>query len=112
MVKAEPLTPIVILERNRLWRKANRAWRAAYMRAYRRALGPTYRAKNRAHKAVGRALANGTLKRPSKCSKCGRRGEIDAHHPDHSEPLVVQWLCALVCHPAADRERRRFSLPA
>jgi ribosomal protein S27AE len=54
--------------------------------------------KSASHKEVRRALQNGTLKRPSSCSECGRgKCRIAAHHPDYSQPLAVEWLCGS-CH--------------
>jgi len=51
------------------------------------------------------ALKNGTLVRPSICSRCGDspppasdgRTQIQAHHDDYNKPLDVEWICA-ACH--------------
>ena len=48
-----------------------------------------------ARKAVGRAIEAGTLK-AAPCQKCGNP-RAQAHHPDYSLPLDVEWLCAK-CH--------------
>lgn len=94
--------------------RANRERRLEYYRQYDRDRGQTderkaaYAAKqrrkrattsdyNRAHNAVNRAVANGTLVRPSACTRCGATGKIDGHHDDHSKPLEVMWLCP-ACH--------------
>lgn len=61
--------------------------------------------QERAHRAVRTALENGVLVRPSTCEKCGNsdkksesgRHTIQAHHPDHSKTLEVEWLCP-GCH--------------
>lgn len=50
-----------------------------------------------ARKAVYHALKMGTLIRPDSCSSCGKSGKPQAHHPDYSRKLNVQWLCAR-CH--------------
>lgn len=52
--------------------------------------------KHRARKALYRAVARGSLDRPSECERCGGV-RPQAHHPDYSEPLSVEWLCAK-CH--------------
>lgn len=43
-----------------------------------------------AHLAVERAKRQGIIT-PLPCEVCGARAE--AHHPDYSRPLDVQWLC-------------------
>jgi hypothetical protein len=56
-------------------------------------------------KARARDLAK-SLKRPAKCERCGRRDNVDAHHPDYTQPLVVNWLCQ-PCHVAEHVALRR-----
>lgn len=61
--------------------------------------------KLRANRAVRTAVANGTLVRPSNCSRCGHNGRIEAHHylgysEDHW--LSVIWLCK-PCHRCLHR---------
>lgn len=63
--------------------------------------------KARARTAVMNAVARGggELVRPASCDDCGRtnsplrdgRASIQAHHPDYSKPLDVEWLC-VACH--------------
>jgi ribosomal protein S27AE len=54
--------------------------------------------KQRARKAVKRAVDSGRLVRPSACPRCGdTESAIHAHHPDYSKPLDVEWLCG-ACH--------------
>lgn len=65
--------------------------KAALARASKRAL-QKYPEKWAARLAVRRALAKGILtKHP--CQKCSDP-KVQAHHPDYSRPLFVQWLCA------------------
>jgi hypothetical protein len=45
--------------------------------------------------AVHWALFNRTLAR-GPCAKCGNQ-EVQGHHEDYAEPLVVVWLCRS-CH--------------
>lgn len=76
--------------------KAN--YRKAFPNAqiYERGRGMPYKQrfpeKNEAHKAVNRAIKNGTLVRQS-CEVCGASDDIHAHHDDYSKPLDVRWLC-------------------
>lgn len=51
----------------------------------------------RARKRVQKAVDFGRLVRPDVCERCGKTGEIHAHHEDYAKPLDVIWLC-LSCH--------------
>jgi hypothetical protein len=67
--------------------------------------------KDACRKAVKTEVRAGRLVRPSTCSKCGgggfgKRRVIQAHHPDYSRPLHVEWLCHS-CHSERAERRRR-----
>ncbi|MDQ3045139.1 MAG: hypothetical protein M3R06_08320 [Chloroflexota bacterium] len=64
-------------------------------------------AQQRARQKVSDALANGRVVRPAKCERCEVDGVVEAHHPDYSQPLAVEWLCH-PCHMVADIERREL----
>jgi hypothetical protein len=49
--------------------------------------------------ALGERL--GLIDRPGACSWCRRRGKLERHHWDYSEPLNVTFLC-VECHVLAD----------
>jgi len=51
------------------------------------------KAQHRLHWAKKR----GDVTPPERCERCGRKVRLDAHHPDHSKPLEVEWICRL-CH--------------
>jgi len=53
--------------------------------------------KIKAHNILNGAVIRGKIIRPKTCSKCHRRGKIQAHHSDYSKPLKVKWLCQK-CH--------------
>ncbi len=42
--------------------------------------------------AVAKAIYNGELTRGA-CEVCGTTEQIEAHHPDYSKQLEVEWLC-------------------
>lgn len=56
------------------------------------------------HIAHGRALRAHRLA-PELCERCKQPKRLERHHPDYSQPLLVEWLCK-PCHYRADVERR------
>jgi hypothetical protein len=56
--------------------------------------------------AVAKALRHGRLVRPDKCQKCPSLGPLEAHHPDYSRPLDVEWLCR-PCHNITRRTSKK-----
>ncbi|URC22853.1 hypothetical protein KASHIRA_02790 [Serratia phage vB_SmaM-Kashira] len=74
--------------------------------------GKKYRQRNpekyRAHTAVGNAVRDGTLIKPTNCERCGSGGRITGHHHSYAEEfhLDVLWLC-YPCHSA---EHKRLNL--
>lgn len=85
----------------REWREANRDRSNDYRRAY------TQRntEKRAAAVAVNNALRDGRLVRPDTCDFCHEACEVEGHHWDYGQPLVVSWLCRR-CHRIADHARR------
>ena len=60
--------------------------------------------KHAAHKAVLRAVRNGTLvKQP--CATCGTAHRVHGHHEDYTKQLDVIWLCPQ-CHSDVHRKAR------
>lgn len=70
------------------WFKKNKSKRNIYMKAYHQRLEvkPNYIVRQK----TNRAIKLGLIKKLN-CEICGRKAE--AHHPDYSKPLKVQWLC-------------------
>ena len=60
-----------------------------------------YRYPNRsmARTAVGNAVRDGRLHKPSQCETCQQEAELHGHHCDYNKPLDVMWLCD-PCHKA------------
>lgn len=53
--------------------------------------------KRRENDLLRNAVRRGELERPSWCQRCGEERSVEAHHPEYSKPIEVQWLCRL-CH--------------
>jgi len=58
--------------------------------------------KRNAETALGNAIRDGRIVKPSTCERCGNGGRLDGHHADYTKPLDVEWLCRL-CHKAEHR---------
>lgn len=83
--------------RERDWARSNYpkyAARRAERQRERRAERPE---RLEANIAIQRQLERGAMVRPDHCEDCGRESLIQAHHPDYSKPLDVEWLCS-GCH--------------
>lgn len=69
-----------------------------------------------ARRIFRRALAKGEVVAKNVCERCGRKRKdgasrlsldgVEAHHPDYTQPLLVEWLCHW-CHLSADCEQRQ-----
>lgn len=60
--------------------------------------------KRKAHHAINNRIRDGKMLRGSACSDCGASGvELEAHHPDYNQPLLIQWLCTK-CHGKTRRK--------
>lgn len=59
-----------------------------------------------AHMATRSALRRGLLVKPDRCECCGEVGAVEAHHPDHRDPLRVVWLLRK-CHKRLHAEARK-----
>lgn len=62
--------------------------------------------KYKAHTAVGNAVRDGRLVKPSTCERCGAGGRITGHHHSYAKEfrLDVEWLC----HPCHAKEHKRL----
>jgi len=68
--------------------------------------------KASAHKKIYRAIKNGKLERPDKCSICEKVCKVQAHHVDYSKPFDIKWLCQachLYLHQGHKFHRKRLS---
>lgn len=57
-----------------------------------------HKEKTYARQRVAWAVKAGKITRPANCVRCSKcTADLEAHHPDYSKPLDVQWLC-VPCH--------------
>lgn len=64
-------------------------------------------AKNHARYLVRKAIQTGKLIALEECEMCGSEHHIEGHHPDHSCPFLLLYLCKN-CHRKADAEPDRW----
>lgn len=53
--------------------------------------------REQARGMLNKRVQSGKIRKPSKCSKCGKEGYVEAHHDDYDKPLDVIWICK-ECH--------------
>jgi hypothetical protein len=63
-----------------------------------------------AHSATRSAIRRGLIQRPDRCGRCGNAAKLDAHHPDHRDPLRTEFLCR-PCHKAIHKRPKTESAP-
>lgn len=61
--------------------------------------------KSRANDSVRCAIKKGELIRPNKCSVCGKKCRVQAHHSDYKSKLDIIWVCQS-CHRKLDTRRK------
>lgn len=61
--------------------------------------------KVKAHSIVNEAIKTGKLVKPSECSCCKLKKEVQAHHEDYEKPLDIIWLCP-ACHSKLHKQKR------
>ena len=90
-------------ECNKIRTRALRDKNPGYNRKHTKRFREQFPEKRKAHRAVERALKNGTLtKQP--CSVCGN-AKSESHHDDYTKPLDVIWFCRQ--HHAMHHEKLR-----
>lgn len=84
-----------------------RAYVVAETKRYRAVRFVRTRVGAKAREIVNKALRQGTLVAPTRCSRCNKadRRRVSAHHEAYARPLEVVWLCAR-CRIARHKEAR------
>lgn len=78
------------LAARKAYKKRNRDKVRAANRRYNQTVRKLYPEREAARSAVSNAIRDGRLI-PQPCRVCGKKAE--AHHPDYSKPLEIDWLC-------------------
>jgi len=63
--------------------------------------------KDHARSLVRHAIKSGKLTPIDECELCGEMENIEGHHPDHSRPFLLVYLCK-ECHIQADSSPDKF----
>lgn len=63
--------------------------------------------KDRARSLVRRAIKTGKLIPLKECEICDSEDHVEGHHPDHSRPFLLLYLCK-DCHHRADADPDRW----
>ena len=63
--------------------------------------------KKHARYLVRQAIKSGKLSPLKECEFCDSEGHIEAHHPNHSRPYLLMYLCK-DCHRQADIDPDRW----
>lgn len=74
-------------------KRRNRKPRTEYHSEYRKG----NKEKRKAQDILNGAIRSGSMVRGSRCSRCNKETNVDAHHDDYDKPLDVRWLCRS-CH--------------
>src|SRR5579863_611876 len=93
------------------WVDKNPQKRAAIMERHRAKYEREHRVQIRARKLLSYHVCKGNIRRPKKCSVCGRRCKPHGHHENYANPLEVIWVCE-PCHRdihASEVNMRRVS---
>jgi len=102
--RQDPLFVIKLREYYREWYKKNGRKRAKNYNEKNHKWREEHPKEVQAYYEVEKALSKKLIKKPNKCSKCGRVTKLVGHHPDYNKPLKVQWLCHS-CHKLAHAEK-------
>lgn len=63
--------------------------------------------KDHARSLVRRAVKTGKLIPLEECEMCDSDDSVEGHHPDHSRPFLLMYLCK-DCHHRADADPDRW----
>ena len=93
-----------------------RKYNKEYMRRERKRNPEKYRKRERifsrkrpknkkylARKKLNNALKREDINKPNKCSDCGKKAKVTAHHKNYEKPLDIEWLC-YECHGKRHRK--------
>lgn len=56
-----------------------------------------YAERQKARMLLNTEVRKGNIKKPNYCANCQLEKKVEAHHPDYTKPLQVEWYCRS-CH--------------
>ncbi len=66
-----------------------------------------YPEKIKANQILNSNLMSEKIRKPSCCSICGKKENLQAHHSDYLKPIQVLWVCDS-CHKMIHKELRKL----
>lgn len=102
--KWKQANPEAVAKINRRYRERNPEMGKKHERLYYK----RHPGREKANRAVRKAIQTGRLVKPSCCQRCAQSkkpSELDGHHSDYSKPLEVVWLDRQ-CHVDTHKEER------
>ncbi|KKL75825.1 hypothetical protein LCGC14_2051050 [marine sediment metagenome] len=60
--------------------------------------------KAKANDAVRSMVRAGKITQPFLCERCFKECKPEAHHPDYTKPMEIEWLCR-PCHIETHKEK-------
>ncbi len=64
--------------------------------------------RERSRGMLNKRIQSKKITKPNRCSTCGEKGYVEAHHEDYDKPFDVIWICKL-CHEDIHHSNERHT---